>query len=196
MGRCDTPKESIENLLCVKQIHFSDQPIDWEYLLNKFARNSHFSFDGAPFQERMQFHFMCGMSSRVEALAFKVWRDHITTMIQTSNFENYEDNSVILREIREKLAYFESELPKLEEATTILELALWKIRMNEYFHQEIPSRRQKKIMSDEASNRQQFRVACGADIVIRHVVPYLINTGDDDSFFYQSDIDDMSSNGE
>jgi len=196
MGRCDTPKERIENLLCVKQIHFPEQSIDWEYLLNKFASPSHYSFDGAPFQERMQFHFMCGMSSRVEALAFKVWRDHITTMIQTSNFENYEDNSVILREIREKLAYFESELPKLEEATTILELAIWNIRMNEYFHQEIPSRRQKKIMSDEASNRQQFRVACGADIVIRHVVPYLINTGDDDSFFYQSDIDDMSSNGE
>ena len=37
MGRCDTPKESIENLLCVKQMHFPSQPIDWEHLLDEFA---------------------------------------------------------------------------------------------------------------------------------------------------------------
>jgi hypothetical protein len=40
MGRCDTPKERIENLLCVKQMHFPEQPIDWEYLLDKFAQPS------------------------------------------------------------------------------------------------------------------------------------------------------------
>ena len=28
MGRCDTPKESIENLLCMKQTHFTEQHID------------------------------------------------------------------------------------------------------------------------------------------------------------------------
>jgi hypothetical protein len=38
MGRCDTPKESIENLLLVKQMHFPDQTIDWEYLLDEFAK--------------------------------------------------------------------------------------------------------------------------------------------------------------
>jgi hypothetical protein len=37
MGRCDTPKERIENLLHVKQKLFPEQPIDWVYLLNKFA---------------------------------------------------------------------------------------------------------------------------------------------------------------
>ena len=30
MGRTDTPKKNIENLLCVQQIHFPDQPIDCE----------------------------------------------------------------------------------------------------------------------------------------------------------------------
>jgi hypothetical protein len=38
MGRTDTPKYSIENLLSVKQMHFPDQPINWIYLLNKFAK--------------------------------------------------------------------------------------------------------------------------------------------------------------
>jgi hypothetical protein len=87
IGRCDTPKESIENLFCVKQMHFPEQQLDWEYLLDKFAQPSCVSFEGAPFQERMQFLFMCSMSDRVEALAFKVWRDHNTNMIQTSTLK-------------------------------------------------------------------------------------------------------------
>jgi hypothetical protein len=34
IGRTDTPKKSIENLLCVKQMHFPEQPINWEHLLD------------------------------------------------------------------------------------------------------------------------------------------------------------------
>ena len=44
MGRCDTPKDSIENLLRVKQRHFPEQPLDWGYLLDEFASNVHISF--------------------------------------------------------------------------------------------------------------------------------------------------------
>ena len=65
LGRCDTPKESIENLLFVKQMHFHDQTIDWDYLLDQFAIPSRVSFLFT-FKERMQFLVMCGMSS--------VWR--------------------------------------------------------------------------------------------------------------------------
>jgi hypothetical protein len=38
MGRFDTPKESFENLLHVRQMMFPEQPIDWGYLLDKFVR--------------------------------------------------------------------------------------------------------------------------------------------------------------
>jgi hypothetical protein len=51
MGRCDTPKESIDNMLNVKQKHFPEQPIDWVYLLNKFAEPSNRTFTGGLFQE-------------------------------------------------------------------------------------------------------------------------------------------------
>jgi hypothetical protein len=173
MGRCDTPKESIENLLCVKQIHFPEQPINWEYLLDKFAQPSDIPFSGAPFQERMQFHFMCGMSTRVEALAFKVWRDHMTNMIKTADFNRY-NKLAILREIRSKLDHFEDELSQLKEVTTILELALWKMKMNEKSHQDIATQSQKRSKTDESSTQQQCRVTCGADVVIGHVLPFLI----------------------
>jgi hypothetical protein len=146
MGRCDTPKENIDNMLRMKQLHFPEQPIDWEYLLDKFTRPSKFFFDGALFQERMQFLVMCGLSERVEALAFKVWRVCMTNMIHTAAFvydddddndddddddddndeQSPRDNTDILLEIREKLARFEDEMPKLKEATSMLELVLWK----------------------------------------------------------------------
>jgi len=68
MGRIDTPKENIENLLCVKQMHFptSMQPIDWVYLLDRFSKPSHsLSCNGLQFQERIEFLVMCSMSTSV-----------------------------------------------------------------------------------------------------------------------------------
>ena len=174
MGRTDTPKESIENLLWVKQVHFPSQPIDWDHLLDQFASSSlHSSFKSTS-TERMRYLFNCCMSDHVEALRFKVWRDHITNMIYTANFEYNGDNFGILNRIQEKVAYFEDELPKLKEIMTILELALWKLRMNEKIPEEEATRYQKKIKTDESSMRRQCRITCGADVVIGHVLPFLI----------------------
>jgi hypothetical protein len=175
MGRCDTPMESIENLLSVKQMHFPDQPIDWEYLLDEFASNSNVSFSTL-FSERVKFLVMCGMSESVEALAFKVWRDHIIDMVHSAEFKyNYlSSNQAILDTIQAKVAHFEEELPKLKEITSILELALWKSRMN-------ASLFQKKIKTDESSIRNEYRITCGADVIIRHMLPYLIAVGDEQS---------------
>ena len=123
----------------------------------------------------MKYLIMCGMSDRVEALAFKVWRDHVTNMIKTADYKWMEDNSIALRRIQRKIAHFDDELPKLKEATTILEIALWKMKINDNSLKENPAWHQKKkIKTDELSFRQQCRVTCGADIVIGHVLLFLI----------------------
>jgi hypothetical protein len=191
MGRCDTPKENIENMLWMKQLHFPEQTIDWEYLLDKFAEPSPVSFDGVPFQERMQFLFMCGMSESVEALAFQVWRDYIRNMIQTANFQCNTDNTVILRRIQAKVAHFEDEYPRLKEITTILELALWKMKMNEKSHQDMAIHSQ--IKTNESSIRKKCRITCGADVVIQHILPYLIDVANEDSDS-ESDANDVDDN--
>ena len=128
MGRCDTPKENIEYLLRVKQMHFPDQPIDWEYLLEQFAFPTKHSFGGLRFEEQMKYLVTCGLSTHVEALPFKVWRDCIYNMIHIAVFDCIEDNSDTLNRIREKLANFEDELPQLKDATSILELTLWNMK--------------------------------------------------------------------
>jgi hypothetical protein len=173
IGRCDTLKESIGNLLQVKQMHFPEQPIDWGYLLDKFARPSFLSFS-TEFLEGMQFLVMCGMSAHVESLAFQVWRDHITNMIQTAVFEWMEDNSGVLRRIRRKIAHFKDELPRLKEATSILEIALWKMKINNNSLEENTTRSQKKVKIEESDIRSKCRIICGADVVIGHVLPFLI----------------------
>ena len=154
--------------------YFPSQPIDWDHLLDQFASSSLHSSFKSTCTERMQYLFNCGMSDHVEALPFKVWRDHITNMIYTANFEYNGDNRSILNRIQEKVAYFEDELPKLKEITTILELALWKLRMNEKIPEEEATRYQKKIKTNESSMRRQCRITCGADVVIGHVLPFLI----------------------
>jgi hypothetical protein len=82
----------------------------------------------------------------VEALPFTVWRDCITGMIGITDFEdnNHIFNLRKLRSIQDKLAHFECEYPKLKEATTLLELALWKLRMNAHSHTGMNIRHQKK----------------------------------------------------
>ena len=160
------PKKSIENLLSVKQMHFPEQPIDWEYLLIDFAQPFKFHTPGVMFQEQMRFLFIRGMSVRVEALAFKVWHDFIINMIHTADFASGGGTQHIISRIRAKVVQFEDELPKLREVTRILELALWKVRMDEKSYRRNMTRSicQMKMMSDESDIRQQCRVTCGADV--------------------------------
>jgi hypothetical protein len=63
-------------------MHFPEQPLDWEYLLDILPRYevSDFSYGGQLYQERVQFLSMCGMSSGIESLGFKIWRDDITNI--------------------------------------------------------------------------------------------------------------------
>jgi hypothetical protein len=193
IGRCDTPKENIENVLWVKQMHFPELSINWDLLLDNFVQPSHYSINQTLFTQRMQFLVMCGMSDRVEAHNFQVWRDCITNMIHTANFQCNMDNTVILRRIQASVAHFVEELAKLKEITTILELAVWKMRMNETIPQEEVSRCQKKMKTDESSNRRQCRITCGADVVIRHILPYLITATDEESDS-ESDANDVYDN--
>ena len=58
----------------------------------------------------------------------------------------------------------------------MLELVLWKMKMkmNGNNLEENLTRHQKKIKTNQSELRQQSRVTCGADIVIGHVLPFLI----------------------
>jgi len=169
MGRTDTPKERIEYLLCVHQTYFPEQSIDWDFLLNEFSRQPEIENFALPFthQSRISFLVMCGLSTRVEALP-KVWRDEITISIEFKEFDYFgDDEQSIIREIYADLENHEGKLSKITDATSTLELALWKMNMDLTSHRET-------VNVDDRSVRRLCRVTCGADIIIRNVLPYLI----------------------
>jgi len=122
MGRTGTSKESIEKLLHVQQMYIPVQPIDLEDLLVEFFVIP-VQHDWTVSRKNV-FYLLLWLvcAFEVEALAFNAWCDGIRHMMYTANYLFWEDNLDILHSIQYKLAHFEDNLPKLNEATNILEL--------------------------------------------------------------------------
>ena len=72
--------------------------------------------------------------------------------------------------VRLKLVEYEDEYNRLKEVTTILELAMWKKEMNE----SESKKKRKRTEEPDSDLREQCRVSCRADIVIEHVLPFLM----------------------
>jgi len=115
------------------------------------------------------------MNERIRMIELKQWRDDMVDMLERfrplePGFANCDklDNQRFVEEVQTKMAKYEDEYIKLKEATATLELALWKYKM-------IESDTRKKRKRDAGSTfREQCRINCGADIVIGHVLPYLL----------------------
>ena len=73
----------------------------------------------------------------------------------------------------DKMDFYKAEhIRCVEEGITMLELALWKANLEEK-EDENAERRTKKAKIDGESNRNESRITCGADIVIKNVLPFL-----------------------
>jgi hypothetical protein len=80
----------------------------------------------------------------------------------------------------------------LKEITSLLELALWKFRMdNSILEQgDAIGRGNKKKKFDQSDFRLQCRVSCGADHVVENVWPYLLPSAFVRAYVYSSDEED------
>jgi hypothetical protein len=73
------------------------------------------------------------------------------------------------------LEYCESEYRKLKVMTSLLELAMWKMKINDSKDcDETKGGGNKKIKRDGTEFRLQCRISCGANLVIENVLPYLL----------------------
>ena len=107
-------------------------------------------------------------------------RNIITNGIES--IPDYDDSykrKASLDAIRSKLDIFETEFQNLKEATTIVELAFWKKRMNDFGHEKKEACNNEKKMMMVEDVREQCRISCGADIVIEHMLPYLLPVTDE-----------------
>ena len=73
----------------------------------------------------------------------------------------------------DKMDYHRSEHARhVREGTTLLELALWKAKLDEK-EESSEEGKTKKVQVDSKSARKERRITCGADIVIKNVLPFL-----------------------
>ena len=81
-----------------------------------------------------------------------------------------------LERTRAKMNYYEEEFNWLRNATSMIELALWKMKM-EAMRQSDQSNEQDTCAKDELDFRSNCRVRCGAEVVISNVLPFLMMSG-------------------
>jgi len=117
----------------------------------------------------------------VASLHMESWR---TEMIEETNRINqvlpntpaYEKTEPIkqwMDSAIDKMEYYKAEHHRyVKEAVTLLELALWNVKLGER-EENAAAGRSKKVKLDAESARKEKRVTCGADTVIRNIIPFL-----------------------
>ena len=169
IGTFAASKETIQNLVDVQHDYFRNQRFDWSTILDNALDVSLVSSPKA-FVNLVA----CSVSKRVKAIGVQYWRDELTNIKYTepdllTRDSRKQRRRVFRSEVEAKLVQYETEYYNLKEATTILELVLWKNKMMDFGNQG-----GKKLKADESNVREHCRISCGADIVIQHVLQYLL----------------------
>ena len=76
--------------------------------------------------------------------------------------------------VLDKMDHYKAEhFRYVKEAATLLELALWKAKLGEN-EDKCGEGRTKKAKIDAESARKERRLTCGAEIIIKNVLPFLL----------------------
>ncbi|KAL7540551.1 hypothetical protein ACHAXR_010894 [Thalassiosira sp. AJA248-18] len=186
LGRADVPSYILEYVRDVQYEYFPEEEIDWDDVLEKLAEEERSHFNDAS-EESFKCLIRCSIANRLNAIGVKQWREDI--MFMSTALQPRFNRRECLDDIRTKLADYEVGYRRLREATTMLELALWKKEINELNNEK--KRQNKKIKLDEAGLRQKCRISCGSDVIIEHVLPYLLPS--QNIFVFDVDSHDESS---
>eukprot|EP00985_Skeletonema_marinoi_P018018 scaffold10020_cov161-Skeletonema_marinoi.AAC.4 len=123
-----------------------------------------------------------GIHETVSSLHMKRWRDHLTAEIKRinrnlPNIPSAQKTNVIrwwLQTVHSRIEHYKTEHIKvLKEATVLLELALWKARLDDEGGDDSLEAPTKKFKVDVERTRNERRVTSGANIVIKNVLPFL-----------------------
>ena len=122
-----------------------------------------------------------GIDKTVASLHMESWR---TEMIEEINRINQvlpnsraDDKTEEIQQwmelVHDRLDHYKAEHCRyVKEGLTLLELALWKAKLGEK-EDNCEEGRTKKAKIDTGSYRRDKRITCGADMVIKNVLPYL-----------------------
>jgi hypothetical protein len=75
--------EVLKNLLGMQQTHFPEQKVDWDNLVDDFARPVTSPSDRRPSVEVFRFLIKRSISDRLNSIGLKQWRKNIMNMIES-----------------------------------------------------------------------------------------------------------------
>lgn len=158
------PLSNIKRLIHVHHTNFAEQEYDMQSVVLELAigDTSQSAFCcGTPI-EIFKYLLQVSIETRLDVLNVRQWRDELERDVSTF------PGKAIAREYAARVIYVKLDMYEVvKEATSVLELALW----------------QKKINDDCAANnkgnaisqsREECRINCGAEIIIRGVLRYLL----------------------
>jgi hypothetical protein len=121
-----------------------------------------------------------GTHETISSLHMKSWRDEMREEIDRINQTLPETPRGIqqwIRSVLDRMEHYKTEHQiVVKEAMTLLELALWKAKLLEEEGgkcEDEKEKKPKKAKIDIESARTEHRVTCGANIVIKNVLPFL-----------------------
>ena len=164
-AKCNVPLANIQKLINTQQNNFSHQEYDMQGIVLVLAlydtRQASFN-KPCTAVDTVQYLLRISITERLDSLAVGRWLTDMENMISTIH-KNVKFRVGDTKAVYDRLATYEI----AKEGTSVLELALWKTKIDEV-------RNKRARVSGDISYREQSRINCGADIIIRNVLPYLI----------------------
>lgn len=168
----------IRYIWSIQKDNFPDQHIDWDVILEQaVSRWDEYHPEYIP--KHSFIHLVrLSISERANRLGNRKLKHYINEMsnkvYKTDLPKDSQERRDYIAGVQEHHVHCENEYRTLKEATTLLELALWKKKIDGYCQEANEKRQIKKVKIEELAIRQQCRVGSGADVVIEHVLPYLV----------------------
>ena len=161
-------EELVQSLLEMQHISFADRgnttPANLQVLCEEVVqplKGWWRSSSAAESIATLLFLVKLNIVERLAAIGVKKWRKKMITLvakipsIDSRNFKGHVDI------FHAKLIRYEGQYRQLNDTIFLLELALWKSKIDE-------------LQVGNADVRRQCRINCGADMIIPNVLPYLI----------------------
>mmetsp|Transcript_12547 Transcript_12547/g.18637 ORF Transcript_12547/g.18637 Transcript_12547/m.18637 type:complete len:337 (+) Transcript_12547:63-1073(+) len=193
-----------EKLLTIDRLVFLDCP-SLRHIAIPLPLRRREIFRGGPFDcpNLSTVQLVGKLYNSVEFITMAIWRNQMRNTIKQINLDlpstHADEKTVAIRrwieEVQDKIIHFKIlHSMWLTRATTILELVLWKVKLEETEDDELECKSKKAKINEGGSMglstnatreyryRQEKRIQCGADIIIKNVVSFLRLSRSDDSF--------------
>jgi hypothetical protein len=185
LGRANVSKCVILNLLDIQQTLCPGFNINWDWVLRKLGELGHGPrYNPSASPKTYCFLTRCSIATRVSAICVKHFQDAMAQDAMADELAGdeyftpggYEFNGQEWRtETLRMLTYYESECQRLKESTSLLELAMWKMKLDAGIDQgETIGGGNMKTKMYTSDFRQLCRISCGADQVVKNVLSYIM----------------------